>query len=107
MNLANLSIAELNILKASIDSELVGRKEAERDNVLKEIAELARARGYVLDELIGKSVKKPKSGTRKPAAIKYRHPDDQESSWSGRGRQPVWVKEWVASGKAIEKLLVK
>ncbi|MBA4095048.1 MAG: histidinol phosphate phosphatase, partial [Candidatus Accumulibacter sp.] len=26
--------------------------------------------------------------------------------WTGRGRQPKWVKEWVEGGKSLDKLRV-
>lgn len=107
MNLEKLSISELNQLKADIDAEFARRKDAERDNLIKEIAELAKTRGYALEDLLGKSSKKVASGARKPAGIKYRHPDNHELAWSGRGRQPAWFKECLANGQPIEKLSVK
>lgn len=30
------------------------------------------------------------------AAIKYRHPDNADLTWTGRGNQPRWVREWTA-----------
>jgi DNA-binding protein H-NS len=104
MNLEKLSIAELNSLKISIDHELVRRKESEKSNFIKELGALAQARGYALDELLGAKAKKTKGGLRKPAGIKYQHPDNTQLTWSGRGRQPAWIKDWVASGKGLEKL---
>jgi DNA-binding protein H-NS len=29
--------------------------------------------------------------TRKPAAKRYRNPNNPEEAWSGRGRQPRWL----------------
>ena len=104
MNLEKISLAELNSLKINIDHELVRRKESEKSNVIKELAALAQTHGYALDELLGAMAKKPKSGSRKPAGIKYQHPEKPQLTWAGRGRQPAWIKEWVASGKALEKL---
>jgi DNA-binding protein H-NS len=38
--------------------------------------------------------------------VRYRHPDNADNQWTGRGRQPKWVKEWVESGKSLDKLRV-
>ncbi|MDD5247889.1 MAG: H-NS histone family protein [Rhodocyclaceae bacterium] len=108
MDLAKLSITELNNLKNNIDAELVRRQESEKEKARIELEEFAKARGYTLDELLGKSAKKQrKTGSRKPAGIKYQFPENHEMTWSGRGRQPAWVKDWVASGKPLEMLAVK
>jgi DNA-binding protein H-NS len=39
-------------------------------------------------------------------AVKYRHPDNRDLSWTGRGRQPKWVVAYIESGGTIEDLLV-
>lgn len=35
----------------------------------------------------------------------YQHPEDPNTTWSGRGRKPGWIIEWVESGKPVEELL--
>lgn len=34
----------------------------------------------------------------------YQHPEDPSVTWSGRGRKPSWIIEWIESGKPIEEL---
>lgn len=51
------------------------------------------------------TVQKPKK-TKKPA-VKYRDPLNPKNTWSGRGPQPKWIKEYLASGKSLDDLLVK
>lgn len=36
-------------------------------------------------------------------AVKYRHPGTG-SSWSGRGRRPTWVNQWLLEGNALKDL---
>ena len=36
----------------------------------------------------------------------YRHPENVELEWTGRGRKPKWVEAWLASGSTLENLLV-
>jgi DNA-binding protein H-NS len=41
-----------------------------------------------------------------PVVPKYANPDDPSRVWSGRGKQPQWVKEKLASGLALEDLSI-
>jgi DNA-binding protein H-NS len=37
----------------------------------------------------------------------YRHPENADQTWSGRGRQPDWMKEALAAGKSKDDFLIK
>ncbi len=34
-------------------------------------------------------------------APKYRHPENTEITWSGRGRKPAWIVEGLEAGKSL------
>lgn len=118
MNFASMGIKELNALKRSVDKEIDRRQNTERKKAIDELRAFAKARGLTLEDLRGD--KKPgrkkiaktdqpekKAGPKRgPAKIKYRHPEQTKLTWTGRGRQPKWVVEWLADGKAIEALSV-
>jgi DNA-binding protein H-NS len=55
--------------------------------------------------LLGKDVK-AKTVTGNKVKVKYRHPQNTELAWTGRGRKPKWVEAWVANGGNIDNLLV-
>lgn len=39
--------------------------------------------------------------------IAYRHPENNQLGWTGRGRQPKWVEHWLAQdGNTLEQLAV-
>lgn len=38
--------------------------------------------------------------------VAYRNPDNYSQAWTGRGKPPRWVTEWVAGGKSLEALRV-
>lgn len=42
--------------------------------------------------------------TKASTPAKYRSPEGLE--WSGRGREPLWLKEAVSSGKSKEDFLI-
>lgn len=109
MDISKLSASELEELAARIPEEIQKRKLEEKEKVLQEVAALAAARGYKLDDLVGEKATAPtakKKGSRKPARIKYRHPQQPDLTWTGRGRKPGWVTEWLAAGQKIEALTI-
>jgi DNA-binding protein H-NS len=68
-----------------------------------QILAIAQSVGMPLKELMAASGRGSKGAT---VAVRYRHPQDSSQQWTGRGRQPKWVKEWVDGGKSIDDLRV-
>jgi DNA-binding protein H-NS len=110
MDIAKLTTKELQALLQRIPKEINKRKGLEKAKLMDDIAQIASKHGYSLSELIGKAprprVKGKKARKRKPVAVKYRHPEQANLTWTGRGRKPHWVSEWLAEGKTMEKLAV-
>ena len=71
-----------------------------------EIDGLLQREGLALEDVYGaKGAKKgPASRTRGPA--KFRHPENPQKTWSGRGRQPTWYKEAIEAGTSPEDLRI-
>jgi len=105
MDISNLSLVELKNLLEQIPAELTRREKEERAKLRKEIEALVQSRGFSLDDLVGDSTTK-EIKEKKPVAIKYRHPQDDSLSWTGRGRQPRWIVEYLANGGTLEQLAV-
>ncbi len=62
----------------------------------------AREMGYTLAELTGTSTKEFKAAT----VPMYRHPENADQTWSGRGRQPDWMKQALAAGQSKDDFLI-
>lgn len=115
MDFRSMNMKQLKALHLSVAKEIERRANGERKKAIDEIRALVKARGLKLEELISekpqrqqrvaKAAKpgKPK-GKRAPAKIKYRHPEQKNLTWTGRGRQPKWVAEWLAAGKTLAGL---
>lgn len=105
MDLSNLSVSQLRDLQQQIPAEIKRREAQEKVNVLNELRAFAKARGYAIEELLAKEAKvKAVSGGK--VKVKYRHPENAELEWTGRGRKPKWVEAWVANGASLDSLLV-
>ena len=105
MDLSSLTVAQLRDLQQQIPDEIKRRESQEKADVLNELRAVAKARGYAIEELLGKEVK-AKATTGGKVKVKYRHPENAELQWTGRGRQPKWVAGWLANGGTLEKLAV-
>lgn len=105
MDLSSLSLVELQDLQKRIPGEIKRREESEKVNVLNELKAMAQAKGFTLEQLMDSKVVK----TRKPSgsvAPKYRHPDNAELQWTGRGRKPRWVEEWLSQGGPLTAITI-
>lgn len=45
------------------------------------------------------------SGTKKPVAPKYRHPESS-ATWTGRGKAPLWIVEAEKNGQTRQQFLI-
>ena len=105
MDLSNMSILQLRELQQQIPAEIKRREDQEKVNALNELRAFAKSRGYAIEDLLAVKEVKPKA-TGGKVKVKYRHPDNADLEWTGRGRKPKWVEAWLADGKTIESLLV-
>ena len=109
MDISKLTTKELETLLKRVPKEINKRKQQEKSKLIDHITQIASERGYSLKDLIGKappSVKTKKARRRKPVAVKYRHPEQADLTWTGRGRKPHWVTKWLDEGKTLEMLTV-
>jgi DNA-binding protein H-NS len=107
IDLKNLSLAQLIDLQKAIPAEMKARQRGERQKLLNEFREKAKAMGISLEELMGIGKTRARRGKAKTkVAAKYVHPANLGFSWSGRGKRPRWVNEWISSGKSLDQLRV-
>ena len=102
MDLSNLSIGDLRNLQDQIKQEMKKREQQEVQKAREQILAIAQSVGMPLKELISTG----RGGKTGSVAVRYRHPENSAQQWTGRGRQPKWVKEWVEGGKPLDKLRV-
>ena len=102
MDLSNMSAGELRNLQDKIKQEMKKREHQDIAKAREQILAIAQSVGIPLKELVASGVR-AKTGS---VAVRFRNPGDQSQQWTGRGRQPKWVKEWTDSGKSIDLLRV-
>lgn len=95
IDLNSMSKSELQKLHKDVGKAIEGYDERERQKALSTLEAKARELGFSLAELTGAK----KSKTVNPA--KYRNPDNPNQTWTGRGRQPDWIKKAKEEGKDL------
>jgi DNA-binding protein H-NS len=102
MDLSNLSVVELRTLQDQVNKQLKVAAQQDLAKAREEIQAIAQRAGISLQELVKGAVRK-KSGK---VAVQYRNPANADQQWTGRGRQPKWVKEWLEAVKTLDALRV-
>jgi len=107
IDVSHLTVNQLDDLIAQAQQEITRKKALARKSLIADMEKLARDAGVSLGELF------PEAGNTKPAkvkssvAAKYRNPNDASQTWTGRGRQPLWIAALLAEGKSLDSLLIK
>lgn len=100
IDLTKLTDKELEKLRADVDKALKTRGTQRLADARKAAEAAAKKYGYVLGDLVGTARKAKKS------APKYRNPADPSMTWTGRGRQPGWLKDALKAGKTLEDMAI-
>ncbi|MEM6636637.1 MAG: H-NS histone family protein [Pseudomonadota bacterium] len=105
IDLDALSEKELNALKANVEAALAKSEKKKMDEAKKAAEKAAKKFGFTLNDLVETSGAK-KARAKKPSVAKYKNPSNPDQTWSGRGRQPGWIKEALAAGKALDQFAI-
>lgn len=106
-DLSNFSLGDLRGLQEQVKAEIQQRQQQEVVNARAQIEQIARSVGMTVQELMPAKTKKTGNGAGTVATIKYQDSDDKSKKWSGRGRQPGWLKDALNNGKTLSDFEVK
>jgi len=98
-DLDSMTLDELRTLRKDVDAAIKNFEKRKKKEALIAAQKAAQEHGFSLDEVLG-----GKTGTK--GAPKYANPGNPEQTWTGRGRQPQWVKDAFAAGKTLEDLAI-
>ena len=119
-NYSSWSIEKLNKEIQKINKVIASKELRDKKATLAKLVSVARSSGFELHELVGvqtaasdtkrraaapaKSVKGKKRGKVAP---KYRNPANKTETWTGRGRQPLWVKGVIEGGGSLDDVSIR
>ena len=108
IDLNGLSVADLEKLIVDAKARIETVKKQQFSELRRALEAQARSAGFDIYELFsGGRAKAPAvAGEKKAVAPKYRDPADASQTWTGRGKQPHWVRDALAAGKKLEQLAI-
>ena len=99
INLEKLSLDELKDLKKDVELAIRGFEKRRKKEALVAAQKAVQEHGFSLEDILSE-----KSASK--GIPKYANPSDPNQTWTGRGRQPGWVKEALEQGKSIDDLAI-
>lgn len=104
MDLSAMTLDELKTLHKDITKAIATYEERKRLEALAALEAKANEMGFTVAELTGTT---GKGKSAKAAGIpKYVHPENPSVTWTGRGRQPAWIKEALEAGRSLDEFLI-
>ena len=109
IDLTTLSAAELRTLLEDVKAQLERTEEEERRLAYEAIVEAAKKVGLAPKDILRRYGAEPGTAAvvKENTGPSYRNPANAAETWSGRGRKPKWVIEWLEAGNSLEKLLAE
>ena len=101
IDLENLNVDELRAITENAQ-QLIAKKQHQRlYDAYMQFEEIAEESNASIEEILkaGETLEKKRS-------IKYRNTDNNEETWTGRGRKPTWLVEALAAGRDIESFAI-
>lgn len=106
IDLKSVTTPDLQKLIKDIEVELKNRKEADRKTLIELFAQQAKDHGFALSDLLQQTGAK-KTRVTTAGTARYANPSDASQTWTGRGRKPQWVIDFVSAGGSLDALLIK
>ena len=102
IDLSGYNLSELKGLQHDIEKEIKSRQHQDLQKAREQILAIAQDAGVSIEELLAAGSKKSKSSKGQKVQARYQNPNDISQTWTGRGRQPKWIAEGLASGKSMD-----
>ncbi len=106
ISLDGLSVSDLAALQAKIADQIKARKEESKKEAKDKILAVLAEYSFTLGDLFP-SLKGGQDGAGAPkrkVRIKY---SDGKNNWTGRGKKPLWVVEYLKSGGDLSSIELK
>ncbi|MDN6308739.1 H-NS histone family protein [Psychrobacter sp.] len=101
IDLDTLDVDELRVITENAQRIIAKKQHQRLYDAYRQFEEIAEGCNTTIEEILkaGETLEKKRS-------IKYRNTDNDEETWTGRGRKPTWLVEALASGRDIEEFAV-
>jgi len=101
IDLEDLDVDELRAITENAQ-QLIAKKQHQRlYDAYVQFEKIAEESNASIEEILeaGEKLEKKRN-------IKYRNTDNQEETWTGRGRKPTWLVEALAAGRDLAEFTI-
>ena len=89
-----LTLEQLKEINRKSAAAITSHEGRTRKDAIAKATEIAKAAGFAsLEDMMAAQPAK--------AEPKYRHPENPDLTWSGRGRKPGWIVEALEAGRSL------
>jgi DNA-binding protein H-NS len=110
-DLDGASLADLEAHRQKVEAKITSLRAAKRDDVLAQVRELLASIGETPESAFGAGRRRTTPATTQKVgrgSVKAKFQDKETGdSWSGRGKQPIWLRERLAAGRKLEEFEVR
>lgn len=106
MDLRQLSQSELLSLLKQVSVAIQHHEHKVFKQAQDQIRAIAQQVGMPLKDILGIGSPYPLHKRNEKVPMRYRHPDNPNLQWSGRGRSPGWVLKWEIEHGSRQDLLI-
>jgi DNA-binding protein H-NS len=103
IDLNTMNLAALTKLQKDVQQTFEGYSERKKQEAVLALEATAQEFRFNRSDLMGVKKKRKSSTTGGP---KYRHPQNPDPNWTGRGREPGWFIDALAAGTKPEALAI-
>jgi DNA-binding protein H-NS len=96
MNLKSMSVGQLTSLRQQVEAALNSKVIEKRRVIESKLAKLGNFQGGATRRGVA----------RKKVAPKYRNPNNDHETWTGRGMEPLWLAAAIKAGKKLDHFLI-
>lgn len=98
----SLTLDQLKEINRKSAAAIASYESRTRKEAIAKATEIARAAGFAsLEDMV--AAKPGRGGKTEP---KYRHPENPDLTWTGRGRKPGWITEALEAGKSLDEFAI-
>ena len=101
IDLDSLNVDELRAITENAQ-QLIAKKQHQRlYDAYMQFEKISEESNATIEEILqaGEKLEKKRS-------IKYRNTDNNEETWTGRGRKPTWLVDALAAGRELEDFTI-
>ncbi len=102
INLDALSLDALKQLQKDVAKAIADFEARRQREAIAAVEAKAREHGFTFAELAAAAPAKKST----KSAPKYQHPENPSITWTGKGRQPEWIKDGLEAGKSLDDFLI-